>query len=148
MISYFPQVNITTLGRQTWDNWEAEPLHISQLANPLAFVGYTPSQIRAAYGLPSSGGAGTTIAIIDAYDTPSIWSDLTAFSHQFGLPAPTSSNFEVVKMDPKISTNSSWMTETCLDVEWAYAVAPAAKILLVEANSSSSDDLSPAVDYA
>ena len=54
--------------------------------------GYSPTQIRAAYGLPSSGGSGSTIALIEAYDTPSIQSDLTAFSAQFGLPAPSSNN--------------------------------------------------------
>ena len=38
--------------------------------------------------------------------------------------------------------------ETCLDVEWAHAIAPDAKILLVEATRLTRSDLLSAVDYA
>jgi hypothetical protein len=139
----------TISNAQPEDDWIAQPMHISHLVNPLAsFSGYTPSQIRTAYGLPTSGGAGTTIAIIDAYDTPSIWNDLGYFSLQFNLPLPTSKNFEVVKMDPNTGTNSDWVEETCLDVEWAHVIAPNAKILLVEAVTNSRTNLLSAVDYA
>ena len=134
---------------QPEDDWVAQPMHITQLVNPLAsFSGYTPNQIRTAYNLPSSGGAGTTIAIVDAYDTPSIWGDLTAFSTQFGLPAPNATNFEVHKMATNLGTDSGWAEETCLDVEWAHAIAPDAKILLVEAVNDYFSSLRSAVDYA
>ncbi|MEJ8867665.1 S8 family serine peptidase, partial [Pseudomonas jessenii] len=46
------------------------------------------------------------------------------------------------------TTDAGWALETSLDVEWAHALAPAAKILLVEANSSSLGDLFSAVSYA
>ena len=49
-------------------------------ASPLALSYLTPSQVKAAYKLPSSGGAGTTIAIVDAYDDPTAASDLNVFS--------------------------------------------------------------------
>ena len=148
ILSHFSQVETTTSATQPQDEWVAYPMHISQLANPFALSGYSPSQIRTAYGLPSSGGAGTTIAIIDAYDTPSIWTDLGNFSIQFNLPLPTSNNFEVIKMDPNTGTDSGWAQETCLDVEWAHAIAPDAKILLVEAKNNSGSNLLSAVDYA
>ena len=98
--------------------------------------------------LPSSGGAGTTIAIIDAYYTPTITSDFTTFCSQFNLPSPTSSNFEIHPMPGLTSkTVNTWATETTLDVEWAHAIAPNAKILLVEATDDQ-NGLVDAVNYA
>ena len=75
-------------------------MHIVQSASSTKSpTGYSPSQIKAAYGLPSSGGAGTTIAIIDAYNTPTIWNDLSVFSNQFNLPIPIlGNNFEIYTM--------------------------------------------------
>ncbi len=46
------------------------------------------------------------------------------------------------------SDNSGWDLETSLDVEWAHAIAPGAKILLVEATTPSGANLLKAVDYA
>lgn len=111
--------------------------------------GMTPDEIKAIYQLPKTGGRGT-IAIIGAYDDASIESDLAAFSKQFNLPACTSSSgcFEKHKMSTKISANSGWALETTLDVEWAHAIAPDARILLVEATTPSGTNLLKAVDYA
>lgn len=109
--------------------------------------GLSPAQIRAAYNLPSTGGTGT-IAIIDAYDDPTVEDDLSVFSSQFGLPLPNSTNFEKHMMSSRIRTNSGWALEISLDVQWAHAIAPNAKILLVEARSASLSDLLAAVDYA
>jgi hypothetical protein len=111
-------------------------------------VPYTPAQIRHAYGVDQLAldGTGQTIAIIDAYDDPTIVNDLTVFDQQFGLPAPPS----FVKATPEGTPtyDSGWAGEIALDVEWAHAVAPGAKILLVEAKSASFGDLLSAVDYA
>jgi hypothetical protein len=120
--------------------------------------GYTPAQIRAAYGAdPASllGGAITgdgsrqTIAIVDAYNDPNIASDLHAFDVAFGLNDPPT----FTKVDQSGGTNypktdGGWSTEIALDVEWAHAVAPGASILLVEAKSAGITDLLSAVDYA
>ena len=95
--------------------------------------------------MPSTGGAGTTIAIIDAYDAPNITSDLATFSTQFNLPQ---ANLVVYQMPGNIASNTSWAMETCLDVEWAHAIAPQASILLVEALSADSNDLTSAIQYA
>jgi cell division septation protein DedD len=148
IIAYFVPVG-TILAAQPEDEWVAYPMHIIQLSGSSDPLGYSPAQIRVAYGLPSSGGAGTTIAIIDAYYTPSIKNDLTVFSNQTGLPPPTASNFEVHNMSTTLSTaNSNWPTETCLDVEWAHAIAPDAKILLVEAVNNTRSSLLSAINYA
>lgn len=147
MISYFPELAIKTQDTFQTDTWVAQPLHITPLAGSASPHGYSPSQIRAAYGLPSSGGAGTTIAIIDAYHTPTIWDDLANFSSTFNLLAPSTSNFEVHQMSQSMGINSNWTEETCLDVEWTHAIAPDAKILLVEALDERSDHLLSAINY-
>jgi autotransporter-associated beta strand protein len=119
----------------------------------------TPSEYDTAYGLSSltfgsvpANGAGQTIAIIDAYNDPNIASDLAEFDSYFGVAAPPS--FQVVSETgsttalPTDSGTSGWSLEESLDVEWAHAVAPAANIILVEANSTSYSDLFTAVDWA
>jgi subtilase family serine protease len=109
-------------------------------------IGLTPAEIRSVYNLPSTGGQGT-IAIIDAYDDPTILNDANVFSKQYGLTNLTSTNFEKHEMG-SVLVDDSWAEEISLDVEWAHAIAPKAKILLVEAVDSSPTDLFNAVDYA
>jgi subtilase family serine protease len=120
-------------------------------------VGLTPTTIYSVYGFNSlscsgskSCGSGQTIAIVDAFDDPNIESDLGVFSTAFSLPACTTANGCFTKAEPQGSpiTNRSWALEISLDVEWAHAIAPGAKILLVEAKSNSNANLFGAVDYA
>src|SRR5437868_7825793 len=118
--------------------------------------GLSPLQIRHAYGfdqitLPGTvtiaDGAGQTIAIIDAYHSPNIRSDLQAFDQQFGLPDPIGDAFKIVSqtgsttnlpgIDPSgPGSAGSWDLEVSLDVEIAHALAPGANLLLVEATSA------------
>lgn len=128
--------------------WIAHPMHISPLAGTPNPTGYSPIQIKTAYNLPSSGGAGSTIAIIDAYHTPNILSYYNYFSSQYNLPDNSTGSFIVHPMAQNMQTDSEWSMETCLDVEWAHAIAPDAKILLVEAVSPNDGDLLSAIDYA
>jgi subtilase family serine protease len=136
---------------------------IKHLASGSTPSGLSPAQIEQAYGLNqitfSNGtvkgtGAGETIAIVDAYDDPSIASDLTTFDRQYGLAAPPSFVKVGINSTGQGSTskfpiaNSGWAGEIELDVEWAHAIAPGANILLVEANSSSLTDLLNGVNYA
>lgn len=124
------------------------PIHIQK--NSLKIPdGLTPSQIKSTYHLPETGGKGT-IAIIGAYDSPSLESDLGIFNQQFGLPYCTKSNncLEIHPMAGNISPGGSWEAEGALDTQWAHAIAPQAKILFVEAKSASGKDLLAAVDYA
>jgi subtilase family serine protease len=117
---------------------------------------YTPQQIRNAYSISTLlnegiTGSGRTIAIIDAYSSPTIKSDLKLFDKLFHLPDP---NFKAVAPDgiPVYDANdpnqSGWASEISLDVEWAHAVAPEASIVLVEAKSSNDADLLSATKYA
>ena len=148
IIAYFAPFG-PILSAQPKDDWVAHPMYISLFASSLPPTNsFSPSQIRTAYGLPSSGGTGATIAIIDAYNASTVLNDLTIFSNQYNLPPPTTSNFEIYNMSKNIVENTEWTTETCLDVEWAHAIAPDAKILLVQAISNNGDDLLSAINYA
>ena len=117
--------------------------------------GLAPDTIKSVYDFPagSTAGAGQTIAIVDAYDDPSAESDLNVFSQQFGLPACTTANGCFRKVNQTGGTryprsNAGWALEISLDVQWAHAIAPGAKILLVEATSNSFSNLLAAEDYA
>jgi subtilase family serine protease len=90
-------------------------------------------------------GSGQTIAIVDAFDHPSIASDLSTFDRAEGLPDPPS--FRKVALGAA-TTDPGWAGEIALDVEWAHALAPRANLLLVEAASDGDADLAAAVDYA
>lgn len=123
------------------------------LATP---AGFSPAQIRGAYGLPSTGGSGT-IVIVDAYDDKYALADFNAFAAQYGLPQETSTNvnastnkvFQVVYASgSKPTYNMGWSQEASLDIEWAHAMAPNAKIVLVEATSNSNANLYAADDVA
>jgi subtilase family serine protease len=90
-------------------------------------------------------GQGQTIAIIDAYYDPNIVSDLNSFDNQFGLQAPPSFS-RYVESGLRFN-NPGWALETALDVEWAHAIAPAANLVLVEAQPYL-NDLFSAVSFA
>lgn len=76
-----------------------------------------------------TGGVGA-IAIVDAGDYPSAKQDLHVFSSQFGIP---DGDFTVVYADgKKPPVYSNWEVEEALDIEWSHAMAPKAKLFLVE----------------
>jgi hypothetical protein len=121
---------------------------------PDAIDGYTPAQIRQAYGISqlSETGAGQTIAIVDAYDlsTATITADLNTFDAQFGVQAVNGTNQPTFTVETQTGAtlNEGWSLEIALDVEWAHAVAPMANILLVQAASSSFANMLAAVNTA
>jgi subtilase family serine protease len=119
---------------------------------------FFPSQIETAYGfnqitfdngMVAGNGMGQTIAIIGVDNDLTVNSDLTAFDAALKIPDPT---LTVVGQDggavPSNPTQGLGTYETALDVEWAHAIAPAANILLVEANSTGNTDLLAATKYA
>jgi subtilase family serine protease len=122
----------------------------------------TPAQTRHIYSIDqiSNLGAGQTIAIVDAYDDPNIFSDADVFDQQFmttlggtisyytAYGASTSWLTQAYASGSKPSGNTGWGQEISLDVEWAHAIAPQAHILLVEASSNTLSDLLAADDYA
>lgn len=105
--------------------------------------GYTPSQLRSAYGLNGLAkvgvtGAGQTIAIIDAYASPTIVKDVNTYTAAIGEPGLTASNYSQIVPKPSdfvdqaaCAQPSGWQPEQSLDVESSHGVAPGAKILYV-----------------
>ena len=116
-------------------------------------AGLRPDQIRKAYGFDQivNKGKGQIIGIVDSFDHPAIEQDLATFNAMFGLSPCTTANgcFRKIYADgKKPPANALWALEIALDVEWAHAIAPEAKILLVEAGSDQLSSLLKAVDVA
>jgi subtilase family serine protease len=118
-------------------------------------------------------GAGQTIYIVDAQHNPNVTAELAAFNQKFGLPtcttqaiAPTAAmplaapplsgcqlsivyNTAAGGMTSVVPTyNSGWATEISLDVQWAHATAPLARIVLIEAADASINSLLGGVKLA
>jgi len=115
-------------------------------------------------------GAGQTIYIVDAQHDPNAAAELAAFNSKFGLPAcatkgitslplaaasKTACEFSVVYSTSAgaltataPSYDAGWASEIALDVQWAHATAPLARIVLIEANSASYDNLLGGVKLA
>jgi kumamolisin len=137
---------------------------------PGVYFANTPASLACVYGLVprvvdgcnpyvvtrNPSGGSRAIAVVEAFDAPNLASDLAVFSAQFGLPAPTSANFQVVYASAGACTtggtkpgyNLGWEAEATLDVQWAHAMAPHATIYVVEAPSDSPTDLFAAVTVA
>jgi subtilase family serine protease len=122
---------------------------------------YAPADLQAAYGLTDvarSQGAGTTIAIVDAFDNPNAEADLNAYRAQYGLGPCTTGNGCFRKVDQRGATiagvvnapraDVGWGQEIDLDIEMASAACPLCKILLVEADDNSFASLGAAVSWA
>src|ERR1039457_4227065 len=115
--------------------------------------GLGPVALQSAYLAPT-GGAGQTVAIVDAYDDPYAESELATYRSQFGLPPCTTANgcFKKVNQNgaqsPLPVADSGWAVEIALDLAMVSAICPSCNILLVEANSNSWSDLGTAVNSA
>lgn len=94
----------------------------------------TPALVRAAYGIDGLlrrgiTGKGRTIAIVVSFGSPTIRADLHAFDRAFGLPDP---QLQILApLGTRKPANSGWVGETTLDVEWAHAIAPDARLVLL-----------------
>ncbi len=139
------------------------PIHIAQAATK-GPVGYSPAQIRHAYGFDqlATDGSGHVIGIVDASDDPTVDSDLQAFIGQFGLralnglpatpPCTVAAGphpcFEKLVAFGNPRVDPVWALEISLDVEWAHAIAPGADILLIESPHSTLSSMLRGVDAA
>jgi subtilase family serine protease len=116
--------------------------------------GFGPSDLVSAYKLPSSGGSGQTIALVDANDDPNAESDLAAYRSQYGLPPCTSASgcFKKVNQDGVEGSypapDSGWAGEISLDLDMVSAGCPSCKIILVEVNSATTANLGAGVNTA
>jgi subtilase family serine protease len=108
--------------------------------------GYTPAQIRTAYGIDklSLDGTGQTIAIIGAYNAPTLINDFKFFDSYFHINNPNALTLHSMGY----TTDAGWALEASLDVQWSHAIAPKANILAIQAASNSLRDLIAAINYA
>ncbi len=120
--------------------------------------GWWPSDLTAAYHLPTNphAGAGMTVAIVDAFDTPAAESDLAAFRSFFGMPECSTRNGCFKKVNgrgrqgkyPASSANTAWSVEVPLDLDAVSGGCPTCHIVLVEADSDYVNDLATAAATA
>ena len=124
-------------------------------------AGFTPNDLKNAYSLSGRASGNPIVAIVDAYDDPTIKNDLDVYNKQFGLPIlPNCVNAIAKPSVPcfqKISQrgtsalpkpNGGWAVEIALDVETIHAVCQNCSILLVEADSPNIKNLMASVDAA
>jgi subtilase family serine protease len=120
---------------------------------PWATCGYTPPQFRSAYHLSGgSDGSGVTVAIVDAYASPTLFADAQKYASINDPSHPLApSQFSEV-LAPKFNFGdlcgqSSWYGEQTLDVEAVHATAPGAHILFGGAENCAQGDLTAMVRH-
>ena len=121
----------------------AVPSAYGRKSFPTNICGYVPDQLRSAYGLTKGigvglDGSGQTIAIIDAYASPTIVSDTNTYALRTGSAPLLASQYQQIV--PAVAdfvdtaacgTTAGWQGEQTLDVQSAHGVAPGAGILYV-----------------
>ena len=116
--------------------------------------GYDATQLRAHYGLSAAesrglDGSGQTVAIVVAYGSPFITSDVNTYSAVMKLPQLGASNFQLIApLGDPLTYDSGWSFETTIDVSMVHAIAPGAKIVLLVAPSNATADLLNTFNYA
>jgi subtilase family serine protease len=117
----------------------------------------TPLYLQQAYdltALSATGGVNTTIAVVDAYNDPSVTTDLATFRADSGLPACNAASgcFRVLNelgtTAPLPVSDVGWSVEESLDVDAVSALCPNCRIVLVEANGSDNTDMQYAIQAA
>ncbi|MEZ0106108.1 subtilase family serine protease [Catenulispora sp. EB89] len=110
---------------------------------PWAVCGYTPTQVRGAYGVTSTGltGKGVTVAILDAYGLPSMKADADEYATRHGDKAFRPGQYSEIVTPGQWTDQAAcgepagWAGEEALDVESVHGMAPDAKVLYIGANS-------------
>ncbi len=114
--------------------------------------GYTPTQVAGAYGVTKSGmtGKGQTVAIVDAYSSPTMLSDANQFATTVGGKPFAPGQYKQYKVGPYTLAGANecdaqgWYGEETLDVESVHGIAPDANVRFVGAASCEDSDLANA----
>ncbi len=123
---------------------------------PWVNCGYIPRQIRSAYGVTGSGmtGSGQTVAIVDAYDSPTIRSDADRYAKLTGDPVFRRGQYREYRLGRftlagvhRCGMPPGWHREQTLDVESLHGMAPAASISYVAARSCRQPDMTEALAF-
>ncbi|HEV2640780.1 MAG TPA: S53 family peptidase [Actinocrinis sp.] len=125
-----------------------EPAINGSTDNPYTVCGYVPAQVRGAYGVTATGltGKGVTVAIVDAYGSPTIEADADQYATNHGdKPFGKGQFSQTVTPAQWIDQDecqgaAGWAPEETLDVEAVHAMAPGAKVHYYGANSCNDPD--------
>jgi len=117
----------------------------------------TPANFRTAYSLPKTGARHQTIAVVSAYNDPSVQSDLNDYTKRFGIRPCTIANgcFRELNQEGAASplpetdpTGEVFLAESSIGTEIARGICQSCRILLVEANAADEADISVSVKTA
>jgi subtilase family serine protease len=139
--SYYGQIVATNEPKAFGQNW------------PWTVCGYTPAQVRGAYGITASGetGAGQTVAIVDAYASPTMPTDANRFARVVGDKPFAAGQFtqslpsKFTDTSPAECGAQGWYGEETLDIESVHGQAPDADVHFVAAASCTDADLANAL---
>jgi subtilase family serine protease len=119
-------------------NTQTVPEAYGKTQFPTYICGYSPAQLQGAYGVTDAiragqDGRGVTVAIIDAYGSPTMLSDANAYAANFGQPAFKSGQYSETLFQPfnlqdECSGEAAWNGEETLDVEAVHSLAPGATV--------------------
>ena len=132
----------------------AGPAGLTPMAAP---SGYGPADLQSAYSIAADAaqrGDGQTVAIVDAYDSPTAEADLAVYRAQFGLPPCASADGCFTKLNQRGGTDKypradyGWASEISLDLDMVSAACPRCRIVLVEADSNAVSNLAAAAETA
>ena len=141
----------------TWGATPADPKLPAAYTTPepLDVCGYTPAQLRTAYGVTASGltGAGVTVAVLDAYGSPTMRADADRYAAAHGdAPFADGQYLETVTRDKWTHLTdqvcqppADWTGEEALDVETVHGLAPGATVHYFGANSCTDEDVNAAL---
>ena len=115
--------------------------------------GYDPQDLRSAYAIPTSGGAGQTIAVVEGFVYKQAEKDLAEYRTQYGLPACTAKSRCLTIVNgkgqaPHFTSGTGWELEVALDLDMASAACPECHILLLDAEEETWDALGAATNRA
>ncbi|HXB15047.1 MAG TPA: hypothetical protein VNV44_04815 [Solirubrobacteraceae bacterium] len=115
--------------------------------------GIDPEELRQAYAIPTTGGAGQTIAVIEGFSYRAAAKDLAKYRARYGIPACTSASgcLTIVNSAGGAPANhgfTEWEPEVALDLDMASAACPECHIMLVSAEEENWKSLGAAVNYA
>jgi subtilase family serine protease len=120
---------------------------------PWAVTGYTPKQVRGAYGVDSSGmtGKGQTVAIVDAFASPTMASDAQRYANVTGDPKVAKGQYKQYLPSTFDLTDAcdaaGWYGEETLDVESVHGMAPGANVRYVAGQDCTDSSLDDALSY-
>ena len=121
---------------------------------PYTVCGYAPDQLRSAYGVSDAiesgiDGTGQTVAVIDAFASPTIERDLRKYSDRHGLPAADLTQYNApITPGSDIGNQQGWWGEETLDLEAVHSLAPGATLVYLGARDNSGRGLLERFEFA